>query len=151
MKPYYNLRNELSIVNNLNLKSSKVVIASTLTEEIKTNPDTSYLGIKRAKLNVKSTMYWLNIDRGINEMINNSRTCQKYQNSNLPEPLISHKIPKDIWNKVASNLFVCLNKLYITDYTSNYFKLAWLSNLSSDAVIIHMRSIFTQHAIPKVV
>ena len=63
-----------------------------------------------------------------------------------------HEIPKDVWNKVAADLFVCLSKLYliVIDYTSKYFELAQLPNASSDTAITQMRSIFARHDIPKV-
>ena len=68
---------------------------------------------------------------------------------------MKHEIPEDVWNKVSTDLFVCLNKLYliVIDYTSKYFELAQLPNLSasSHSVITHMRIIFAQHDIPKVV
>ena len=98
-------------------------------------------------------MYWPNIDKDIGEMIINCSACQKYWNLNPRKPLLSHEIPKDVWNKVATNLFVCLRKLYfiVIDYTSKYFEVAHLPNASSDTVITHMRSIFARHSISKVV
>ena len=67
---------------------------------------------------------------------------------------MKHEIPEDVWNKVSTDLFVCLNKLYliVIDYTSKYFELAQLPNLSasSHSVITHMRIIFARHDIPKV-
>ena len=86
-------------------------------------------------------------------MISNCNVCQEYRNLNPREPLLSHEIPKDVWNKVAIDLFVCLNKLYLIfiDCTSKYFELAQLPNTSSDTAITHMRSIFARHGIPKVV
>ena len=85
--------------------------------------------------------------------ISNYNACQKYRNLNPREPLLSHEIPKDFWNKVATDLFVYLNRLYliVMDYTSKFFGLAQLPNASSDQVITHMRSIFARYGIPKVV
>ena len=114
---------------------------------------TGHLGIDRTKSNARSTMCWPNIDKDINEMISNCNACQKYRNLNPRESLLSHEIPKDVWNKVANDLLVCLNKLYliVIDYTSKYFEIAQLPDASSDTVITHMRSIFARHGIPKVV
>ena len=114
---------------------------------------TGHLGIERTKSNARSTMYWPNIDKNINEMISNCNACQKYRNLNPRESLLSHEIPKDVWNKVATDLFVSLNKLYliVIDYTSKYFEIAQLPDASSDTVITHMRSIFARNGIPKVV
>ena len=72
---------------------------------------TGHLGIERIKSNARSMMYWPNIDKVIDEMISNCNTCQKYRNLNPREPLLSHEISKVLWNKVATDLFVCLNKL----------------------------------------
>ena len=112
---------------------------------------TGNLGIERTKSNARSTMYWPNIDKDINEMISNYNPCRKYRNLNPREPLLSHEIPQDAWNKVATDLFLCLNKLHliVIDYTSKYFEIAQLPDASSDTVITHMRSIFAQHGIPK--
>ena len=114
---------------------------------------TGHLGIERTKSNARSTMYWPNINKYINEMISNCNASQKYRNLNPREPLLSNEKPKDVWNKVATDLFVCLNELYliVTDYTSKYFETAQLPDVSSDTVITHMRSIFARHGIPKVV
>ena len=97
-------------------------------------------------------MYGPNIDEDM-DGISNRNTCQKYQNLNLRERLLSHEIPKDFCNKVATDLFVYLNRLYliVIDYTSKIFELAQLPNASSDKVITHMRSIFARYGTPKVV
>ena len=86
-------------------------------------------------------------------MISNCNACQKYRNLNPREPVLSHEIPKYVWNKVTTDLFVYLNKLYliVIDCNSKYFEIAQLPDASSDTVITHMRSIFARHGIPKVV
>ena len=55
--------------------------------------------------------------------------------------------------KIATYLFVCLNKLYliVIDYTSKYFEINQLPDASSDTIITHMRSIFARHGIRGVV
>ena len=90
----YNLRDELTVFNNLILKDSKLVITSTLIKEIKTL-HTGHLGIERTQSNAISTMYWPNIAKDTDEMISNCNPCQKYQNLNSREPLLSYEIAKD--------------------------------------------------------
>ena len=69
------------------------------------------------------------------------------------EPLLSQKIPKDVYNKEGNDLFAFLSILYliVIDYTSKCFRLAQLLNTSSNTVITHMISIFAKHSIPKVI
>ena len=71
IKPYYNLKDELNVVKNLILKVNKIVIPSTLIKQMKQILHTGHLGIERTNSNARSTMYWPNIDKGINEMISN--------------------------------------------------------------------------------
>ena len=82
-------------------------------------------------------------------MISNCNACKKCRNVDLCEPLLLHEIPMDVWNKVATDLFACPDKLYliVIDYTSKYFELAQLPNASPDIVFTHMKSIFTRHSI----
>ena len=56
LKPYSDLRDELTIVNNLILKGSKIVIPSTLIKEIKQILHTGHLGFERTRSNARSTM-----------------------------------------------------------------------------------------------
>ena len=86
-------------------------------------------------------------------MISNCNACQKCWNLHSYEPLLSQKIPKDVYSKVGNDLFARLSILYliVIDYTSKCFKLAQLLNTSSNTVITHMISIFGKHAIRKVI
>ena len=94
LKLNYNLRDEVTAVNDLILKGSKIVKFSTLIKEMKQILHTGHLGIERTKSNAISTMYSRNIDNDIDEMINNYNACQKYQNFISREPLLSHEITK---------------------------------------------------------
>ena len=66
---------------------------STLIKEMK---QILYTGHQRTKSNARSTMYWPNIDKNINEMISNCNACQKYRNLNPREPFLWHEIPEDV-------------------------------------------------------
>ena len=94
LKLNYNLRDEFAAVNDLFLKGSKIATPSTLIKEMKHILHTGHLCIDRTKSNARSTMYWPNIDKDIDEMINNCDVFQKYWNLIPLEPLLSHEITK---------------------------------------------------------
>ena len=74
-------------------------------------------GNARTKSNARSRMYWLKVDKDINEIISNCNASQKYYNVSPSEPLLSHLLlhetPKDVYNELASNLFVRINISYL--------------------------------------
>ncbi|XP_064482547.1 uncharacterized protein K02A2.6-like [Ornithodoros turicata] len=65
----------------------------------------------------------------------------------MPSPF-----PERPWQKVAVDLFYLSGKwfLLVTDYYSRYPELAPLTNLTSSAVIDHLKSIFARHGTPEV-
>ena len=106
LKPSYNLRDQLSVVNNLIFKGSKIVIFNTFIKEMKQILHTGHLRIKRTKSNTRLTMNRSNIPKDIDEMISNCNACQKYRNLNPRKLLSSHEIPKHVLN--------CISLLHIT-------------------------------------
>ncbi|XP_064469961.1 uncharacterized protein K02A2.6-like [Ornithodoros turicata] len=65
----------------------------------------------------------------------------------MPSPF-----PERPWQEVVVDLFYLSDKwfLLVTDYYSRYPELAPLTNLTSSAVIDHLKSIFARHGTPEV-
>ena len=70
-------------------------------------------------------------------MVVNCTKCQIYHNKLEKEALLQHTVPEKPWTKVATNLFHCFNQTYLilVDYTSKYFEVCQLRNLTSEEVI----------------
>ena len=152
-KPYFNIREDLNVVNDLLLKGSRIVIPKSLIQEMKTALHTGHLGIERTKSNARETLYWPGIDSDITDMVESCNTCQKYRHKQQKETLIPHDTPLRAWTKVGTDIFSCLNRNYILviDYTSKYFDLHQLPNLCSSTVIHKTKSIFARYGIPEIV
>ena len=94
LKLSYNLTDEVTAVNDLILKDSKIVTTSTLIKEMKQILHTAHQGIERTKSNARSRMYSSNIDKDVDEIINNCNARQKYRNLIPRESLLLHEITK---------------------------------------------------------
>ena len=110
-----------------------------------------HLGIERTKVNARGTMYWPNINTDIENMVANCTECQIYRNKIENETLLQHTVPEKPWTKVATDLFDCFNQNYLilVDYTSKYFEVCQLQNLTSEEVITKMKSSFSRFGIPE--
>lgn len=86
-------------------------------------------------------------------MIYQCDTCQQFRNSQQKETLIQHEIPKQVWSKVGTDLFIFLNKIFlvVVDYTSKYFEVIQLPDGRASTVINYTKSIFARHGIPHIV
>eukprot|EP00731_Ephydatia_muelleri_P001018 Em0001g1018a len=91
------------------------------------------------------------LNKEITEMVEKCDACQNYQYSNQKEPMVQGQIPEGPWDMVATDLFQWdgADYLLIVDYYSRFIEFCRLPNTSSSMVIIHTKSIFARHGIPK--
>ena len=87
-------------------------------------------------------MYWPNKNTDIENMIANCTECEIYCNKLEKETLLQHNVPEMPLPKVATDLFHCFNQNYfiLLDYTSKYFEVCQLQNLTREKVITKMKS-----------
>ena len=94
--------------------------------------------IERCRLRVSTSVWWPEVSAQTEEFL----TCMKLA---LPirEPLISSKLPKHPWERIATDLFE-LNKqpyLLLVDYYSRYPEVIKLNSTTSTSVITAMKSV----------
>ena len=86
-------------------------------------------------------------------MISQCDTCLQCQSSNPKEPLISESVPTRPWEVASTDLFTWNGEKYllVVDSYSHYIEIAKLSNPLSKIVVMHTKSIFASHNIPRIV
>ena len=64
---------------------------------------------------------------------------------------MNHEIPSLPWQKLGTDIFQFDGKYYLilVDYYSNYFEISLLPSTRASDVIIHMKSQFARHGIPR--
>ena len=105
IKPYWKFQGDFSLHGNLLLYQDCVTIPQKLQEKILHKLHQGHQGIQRCHLRAKSSVWWLNISRDINNFIQQCPECMKILTP-LREPLITSPLPSHPWEKVASDLFI---------------------------------------------
>ena len=125
------------------MKGSRLVIPSSLRNELKKIFHTGHLGIERTKSNARSALYWPGICNELTAMVSSCNSCQTYRNMQQKESLIPHEIPSAVWKKVGPDLFTFCKKtfLVVIDYVSKYFEVLQLPESKSSIVINYTKSI----------
>ena len=151
---YWISRDELSVVNGLILKGDRLVIPKTMRQEILKKLHVGHFGMEKTKNRARDVLYWPGMDSEITDMIAKCTICLEHRNpTQQKEPMLSHEIPSERFQKVATDLFHWNDSDYliIVDYYSRYFEIAQLRNAKSSSVIQHTKSIFARHGIPEFV
>ena len=69
VKPYWNFRDEFSMLNGIVLKGSRIVIPKAMRTEVLNQLHNGHLGQSKCKLMACSSMYWPGINAAIDDLV----------------------------------------------------------------------------------
>ena len=150
LKPYCQVASELSIVNGLLLRGSRIVIPTSLRVKILDQIHTGHQGISKCRQRAGQSVWWPGLSKQLEELVKNCEECGKHQIQRA-EPLLPSRLPNLPWQKLGTDLFEWNKSTYliIVDYYSRYIELSKLRNTSAEEVISQTKSIFARHGIPE--
>ena len=133
VSPYINYRDEISYHNGVLLKADRIIVPTSMRQEIKTLIHQGHLGIEKCLHRARRSVFWPNITRDITSMVLNCNTCIDHRNKQRHETMILHHVPKLPWEKVGTDIFSLHNNEYliVVDYNSKFVEIAALRNESS--------------------
>ena len=103
VKKFWMTRNELSLHDDLLLRGNRVVIPTTLRQEILHKLHKGHQGIVKCRLRAKDSSWWPGISDNINTFIHNCDICCR-DFLITTEPMMPTKLPQRPWEKIASDL-----------------------------------------------
>ena len=152
--PFYKVRDELHVIDDILLKSNRIVIPSSLRPETLKLIHEGHLGVQRCQSLAKDIVFWPNINNDIQNIVTDCETCMRYRSSQQKEPLQPHEIQPIPWYKVGTDIFEFNKQTYllVVDYWSKFIEIELLSSgYSSQFVIKKLKSIFARHGIPQII
>ena len=108
------------------------------------------LSLKKIKLLVHESLYWVNINNDIENHVKNCSTCLQFQQTQPREKTIHHDIPLRPWDMIGADVFQLNNKNYlcIVDYHSTFLVIKRMEGLSAESLIAAVKIIFAEYSIP---
>jgi hypothetical protein len=152
LKPFWNLREDLHVIDSLLYKNDRLVVPHNLQKDMLVKLHDGHVGATTCGKRAKNVLFWPGINADITEFVNNCKTCTLHTPNNSKEPIIFHDIPCLPWSKISADLFELksIQYLVLMDYYSKYIELVSLNNISSKTVIKKMKSIFARHGVPQI-
>lgn len=151
VKNFFSFRDELSVVENLVFKGTKLVVPHSLITETLRDLHYVHMGCEKTKLKAKEIFYWPSMNTHIEHFIANCSICQRYRKNDQKEELLCHKVPDRPWQVIGSDIFQFNNKnfLLVIDYYSKYVEVGHITSMTSFGVIALLKSIFARHGVPE--
>ena len=148
---YFIERHSISVVDNLLLHGSRLVIPKVMRKEMLERIHQGHQGIVKSRALARTCVWWPGMSKDIAMVVASCPTCEKYRREHT-QPLLPTPTPEFPWQRVASDLFEWQgeNYLLIVDYFSRWIEISHLNKLTSQAVINSCKSIFARLGIPEV-
>ena len=149
---HWNYRDELSIIDGVIFKGSKIVIPASMRRDMLAKIHVGHLGEVKCKNRARQVMFWPRMTTDIETVVKNCEACIKYRNKQQKEPLLSLPIATDPWTHVATDLFDYNKKHYLVcvDSYSNFPEVERIPSQTSEAVITVLQKIFSRQGIPDI-
>ena len=104
LQDFWNYRDELSVLDGLVLKGSRIVIPESCRDEILDQLHEGHFGSDRTKLHTRDSVYWPNINKDIECLVKSCDLCQEHSSRNNKDPVIPREIPIQAWSTVQTYL-----------------------------------------------
>lgn len=154
-KPYWNYRDEISLEEGILLKSRRIIIPSSMKKEILQKLHEPHLGIEKTKLRARTSVFWININRDIEEITKTCHVCQSHQPTQQKEPLIQSEIPPCPWHTIGTDIFYLKGEEYllISDYFSKFPFVRKIpeGQSTSQKITTLTKQIISEQGIPKII
>ncbi|XP_055887318.1 uncharacterized protein K02A2.6-like [Biomphalaria glabrata] len=151
IRAYSGFKEELSESNGLLFKGERLIVPKVLQKEMLQRLHQGHLGRDRCLVTAKEVFFWPGMSKQIIDMVSTCAVCNEHQKSQQKEPLLPHDTAVLPWEKIGADNFEYLGKNYmlLVDYYSNFFEIHLIPTLKASDVIIHMKSQYARHGIPR--
>ena len=105
IKPYFNYREELTVVDGLVLKGQRIVIPNKLRQSCLTGLHIAHMGVNKTLYPARLSVLWPGLTKDINELISTFPACMKYAAKNCAEPLINDLAASKPWQALSIDNF----------------------------------------------
>ena len=105
LKPYWSVRHDLSVHDDLVLKNSQLVVPVALRQRMIKDIHIGHLGVTKCVERAKNAVYWPGYVGQITDMVGSCETCQQNARSNAKTLLEQYEVPEYPMQTVSMDIF----------------------------------------------
>ena len=151
MRPYFNIRDELTVDGGLIYKGTRIVIPRALRQSMLTKAHGGHVRMEGCIRRLKEAFFWPGMIDDATAFIGNCETGLSVQDLPRKEPLLPHSFVMHPWAKMAADICKldgCF-LLVVVDYFGNFIEVSRLRTISSNAVIHDLSEIWARWETPE--
>ncbi|KAJ8022562.1 hypothetical protein HOLleu_37501 [Holothuria leucospilota] len=159
VKPYYLVRDELCLVDDVMLRGEKVVIPSALTQHVLAFAHEAHQGMSRTKQRLRELYWWPLMDAQVEELVKTCAVCSFNDKTakRAFAPLQPIQFPDGPWEKIAIDIVgpferavnECRFAITAVDYYSKWPEVMFTPSVETNKVLDFLKQIFSREGFPK--
>ena len=134
------------------MRSTRIVIPQKLRGKVIALAHEGHLGIVGTKQNLRSRVWWPEIDRETERFCRHCHGCQITSRPDPPEPVRSSELPSRPWEDLATDFLGPFPSgesiLVIVDYYSRYYEYRVMKSTTAEKTIDVFQEVFSRHGLP---
>ena len=153
-KGYWNLRQSLSVVNEVVFYGSRLVIPVSLRNEVVVSLHSAHQGVTKVIQRASNSVFWPGLRKRLEEKCLSCDVCMQSERCQTKEPLRSFPVPEYPFQTIGVDLFHLHGDEYLlaVDYLTKWPVVKLLpNNTTSKSVVQCMKEIFSDYGRPEVV
>ena len=153
LRQYWQVRQGLSIEDDLILYGCRLLIPAAMRKKILAHLHLAHQGVTRTKQRARLTLYWPGMDNDIENIITSCKQCQDYLPSNHKEPLQAKVRPVRPFQEAAADFCYHAGRSYLVwvDCYSDWPIIAPMDKgTTANHLIAACTEIFAQTAVPDI-
>ncbi|KAM7284602.1 uncharacterized protein ISCGN_001696 [Ixodes scapularis] len=158
-KPYFAVREQLSQVDGLLFNAEKIVVPTSLRDQVIEIAHGTHQGITRTTSLIKELYWWPQVSLHIKQYVQHCTVCQSTDKSakTFQAPLQPVGFPSRPWTKLGMDIvgpFECAprnERFFVTlvDYHSKWPEVMSVHNVKTASVIDFLKSVFAREGLPE--
>ncbi|KAL1447515.1 hypothetical protein WDU94_010909 [Cyamophila willieti] len=153
VKHYYNMRNDLKVLDDLLYYQDRTVIPTSLKQKALEALHTGHMGITKTNLRAQQLFYWINLNKDVESFINKCMVCQENRPAKPNETLLHHEQSYLPFETLALDImtFNSNDYLVVIDQYSKWIDIFKLNSKKSSEIISKLKLLFSNFGIPKII
>lgn len=158
LRPYFNVRDQLSLHNGILFQGEKIVVPEQLRDRIVQLGHETHQGISRTTTIIRDKYWWPRMSQEIKERIQHCTVCNSTDKTakRAPAPLQPVEFPKQPWEKLGLDIVGPVEHappsqrffLVLIDYHSKWPEVQPVASVTSTTVINFLKTVFAREGLP---
>ena len=150
VRQFYQVRGELSELDGLVIRGSRIVIPTEMRELILDKIHDGHQGLAKCRQRANQAVWWPRMSGDIDTKVQQCEFCRENKSTQRREPLLPSELPSRPWEKVAIDLceFKKQNYLVVSDYYSRYLEILHMPTTTSSQIVAKLKVTFARLGVP---